>query len=222
VPQTPRFELVIFDCDGVLIDSERIANRVLAECLSEIGLPTTPEESLRDYKGHSWQACLEMFEKRLGRELPAAFGPESYRRMLEAYDRELVAVPGIHGALDRIPALQCVASNGRHATMKITLTKVGLWERFAGRIFSSVDVPRPKPFPDLFLHAAAKLGVEPARCAVVEDSPHGVSAAVQAGMTPFGYAGIEAPGPLEAAGARVFRDMAELPALLGYFGRSPL
>ena len=216
MPGAPRFELVIFDCDGVLIDSERIANRVLAECLTEIGLPTTAEESLRDYKGHSWPACVALFEARLGRALPATFAAHSYREMLAAYERELVAVPGIHAALERIPAPQCVASNGRLATMTFTLAKVGLLERFAGRIFSSEDVARPKPAPDLFLHAAAKLGVEPSRCAVVEDSPHGVSAARAAGMRAFGYAGLEASAPLAAAGATTFGDMADLPAVLGF------
>jgi HAD superfamily hydrolase (TIGR01509 family) len=216
VPGTPRFELVIFDCDGVLIDSERIANRVLAECLTGIGLRTSAEESLRDYKGHSWPACVALFEHRLGGPLPPAFAADFYRRALAAYERELVAVPGVHAALDRIPTRQCVASNGRLSTMKFTLTKVNLFERFAGRIFSAADVTRPKPAPDLFLHAAAKLDVEPSRCAVVEDSPHGVFAAVAAGMTPFGYAGLEAPGPLAAAGARVFGAMADLPRDLGF------
>ncbi|HTO09199.1 MAG TPA: HAD family hydrolase [Myxococcota bacterium] len=216
MPSTPRFELVIFDCDGVLIDSEPIANRVLAECLTGIGLPTSAEDSLRDYKGHSWPVCLALFERKLGRPLPDSFAADFYRRMLGAYERELVAVPGIHDALERIPTLQCVASNGRRAIMKVTLAKVGLFERFAGRIFSAADVARPKPAPDLFLHAAARLGIEPARCAVIEDSPHGVSAAVAAGMTAFGYAGSESPGPLATAGARVFSAMADLPAALGF------
>jgi HAD superfamily hydrolase (TIGR01509 family) len=216
VPRAPRYELVIFDCDGVLIDSERIANRVLAECLTGIGLPTSPEESHRSYKGHSWPACVALFEERLGRPIPADFAADFYRRALRAFDRELVAVPGIHDALERIPSLQCVASNGRHATMEFTLAKVGLLERFAGRIFSATDVARPKPAPDLFLHAAAKLGVEASRCAVIEDSAHGVLAAVTAGMSAFGYAGTEPAAPLEAAGARTFADMTRLPALLGF------
>jgi HAD superfamily hydrolase (TIGR01509 family) len=211
-------ELVIFDCDGVLVDSEPIANRVLAECLSEIGLPTTTEESLRDYKGHTWTECVAIAEARLRGPLPAGFGALYYRRAVDAFERELVAVPGIHEALDRIPALTCVGSNGRHATMRVTLGKTQLLQRFAGRIFSAQDVERPKPFPDLYLHAAARMGAAPERCAVVEDSAHGVRAGVTAGMSVFGYAGSEAPEPLAAAGARIFRDMRELPELLG-FGR---
>ncbi len=214
----PRFDLVIFDCDGVLVDSEPIANRVLAECLSEIGLPTTLEDSLRDYKGSSWPECVALFEARLGRPLPERFGERYYRRAIAAFERELVAVPGIHDALARIPAATCVASNGRHATMRVTLGRTRLLERFAGRIFSSADVPRPKPFPDLYLHAAARMGADPARCAVVEDSPRGVAAGVSAGMTVFGYAGLEDPDKLTAAGARIFRDMRHLPDLLGFGG----
>jgi HAD superfamily hydrolase (TIGR01509 family) len=211
-----RFELVIFDCDGVLVNSEPIANRVLAESLTEIGLPTTTEDSLATYKSRSWSQCVALIEGKLGRPLPQGFEARYYRRALDTYERELDAVPGIHQALARIPALTCVASNGRHTTMKVTLTKVGLFERFAGRIFSSMDVPRPKPFPDLYLHAASTLGVAPVRCAVIEDSPSGVTAATTAGMTVFGYAGLELPGPLAAAGASVFRDMKDLPALLGF------
>ena len=207
---------MIFDCDGVLVDSEPIANRVLAECLSEIGLPTTTEESLRTYKAHTWTECVAIAEARLGRPLPASFGATYYRRAVDAFERELIPVPGIHDALARIPVATCVGSNGRHATMKVTLTKAKLWNHFAGRIFSAQDVERPKPFPDLYLHAAQRMGVTPERCVVVEDSPHGVRAGVTAGMTVLGYAGAEAPEPLAAAGARTFRDMRALPELLGF------
>lgn len=214
-PKAQRFELVIFDCDGVLVDSEPIANRVLAECLTEIGLPTTLEESFREYKGHSWPECVALFEARLGGSLPDDFGMSYYRRAIAAFERELVAVPGIHDALARITTPTCVGSNGRHATMRVTLAKAKLLERFAGRIFSSQDVERPKPFPDLYLYAAARMGAAPARCVVIEDSAHGVRAGVTAGMTVFGYAASEDPSVLAGAGARVFRDMRELPELLG-------
>lgn len=214
----PRLELVIFDCDGVLVDSEPIANRVLAECLSDIGLLTTQEESLRDYKGHSWPECVALFEARLGGALPDGFGARYYDRAIAAFERELVAVPGIHDALARIAAPTCVASNGRHATMRVTLGKAKLLERFAGRIFSSQDVARPKPFPDLYLHAAARMGAPPERCVVIEDSPRGVQAAIAAGMAAFGYAASEDANALAGAGARVFREMRALPELLGFAG----
>jgi HAD superfamily hydrolase (TIGR01509 family) len=215
-PAAPRFELAIFDCDGVLVDSEPIANRVLAECLSEIGLPTTLEESLRDYKGHSWPECVTLFEARLDGPLPAAFAASYYRRTVAAFERELVAVPGIHDALARIPIATCVASNGRHATMRVTLAKAKLLERFTGRIFSSQDVERPKPFPDLYLHAAARMGAAPERCVVIEDSARGVRAGVTAGMAVLGYAAGGGADALSGAGARVFLDMRRLPELLGF------
>ena len=208
------FELVIFDCDGVLIDSEPIANRVLAECLSDIGLPTTMEQSMHDYMGHSWAACMDLFAARLGRPLPADFAGDHWRRLIAALRAELEPVPHVHDVLARLTTPVCVASNGRHETMRVTLAKTGLLDRFAGRVFSSADVERPKPAPDLFLHAAARMGAHPARCAVVEDSPHGVAAGVAAGMAVFGYAAQTDAAALAAAGARVFRDMRALPELL--------
>jgi len=215
VPPAPaRFELVIFDCDGVLIDSEPIANRVLAECLCEIGLPTTTEQSFERYHGMSYPACFAAVERALGRKLPAGFESDHWGRLELALARELEAVPFVLDALARIRTPACVASNGRRSTMQKTLAKTGLIERFAGKIFSADDVARPKPAPDLFLHAAASMGADPARCAVVEDSPHGVAAAVAAGMAVFGYAAQTDAAVLASAGARVFRDMRALPELL--------
>jgi len=209
-----RFDLVIFDCDGVLIDSEPIANRVLAECLCDVGMPTTTEQSYERYHGMSYPACFAAVERALGRPLPAGFVEDHWARLEAALAADLVAVPFVHDALARIATPSCVASNGRLATMHKTLAKTGLFARFAGRIFSADDVARPKPAPDLFLHAAASLGAEPSRCAVVEDSPHGVRAGVAAGMTVFGYAAQTESAKLASAGARVFTDMRSLPALL--------
>jgi HAD superfamily hydrolase (TIGR01509 family) len=206
---------VIFDCDGVLVDSEPIANRELAQALSEIGLATTPESSMRDYMGRSWAACVEIFSERLGRPLPPGFESDFWERLEAAFHRELEPVPGIHDALARIPTPICVASSGRIDKMRITLGKTGLWERFEGRIFSAADVPRAKPFPDLFLHAAARMGAAPGDCAVVEDSPRGVEAGVAAGMRVLGFAARSDAAALAASGAEVFRDMRELPDRLG-------
>jgi len=207
-------ELVIFDCDGVLVDSEPISNRVLAAALSEAGLPTTQESSMRDYMGRSWSACVEIFEARLGRALPGAFEASFMSQLETALRAELQAVPGIHDALARIATPSCIASSGRPEKMRITLGMTGLWERFEGRIFSAADVARAKPFPDLFLHAAERMGATPARCIVVEDSPRGVEAGVAAGMRVLGYAGRTDARALEVAGAEVFADMRELPERL--------
>ena len=212
--RTPRFELVIFDCDGVLVDSEPIANRVLARELTALGRPTSAEEAWREYGGQTWEACFAQMERSLGRALPPGF-PELFAERLEqALERELEPIPGIHQALAAIATPNCVASNGRHETMRLTLAKTGLLARFDGRIFSAADVPRPKPFPDLYLHAAARMGAAPARCAVVEDSPRGAAAGAAAGMTVFGFAAHGEPERLSASCARVFSDMSALPDLL--------
>jgi HAD superfamily hydrolase (TIGR01509 family) len=213
------FELVIFDCDGVLVDSEPISNRVLAECLTEIGLATTTEESMQIYMGRWWPDILAIAAERLGGPIPEPF-TETYReRQLEALAAGVEPMPGALAALERIQAPVCVASNGAERKMEITLARAGLLDRFRGRVFSAYDVERGKPAPDVFLHAAAQMGASPARCAVVEDSVLGVEAARAAEMEVFAFCGHEyatpfGPDELAAAGGVVFDSLAELPALL--------
>jgi HAD superfamily hydrolase (TIGR01509 family) len=202
---------VIFDCDGVLVDSEAISNRVLAGLLTEIGLPMTPAQSIEAFMGQSWKRVRAWAEER-GAPLPEGFRRRYLDTMFAAFEQELQPVPGIVAALDAISLPDCVASSASVEKMRFTLGHTGLWDRFEGRIFSATEVEHGKPAPDLFLHAAASMGWEPADCAVVEDSPAGVAAALAAGMTVFGYAGTTPAARLE--GARVFTDMAELPALL--------
>ena len=204
--------LVIFDCDGVLVDSEPISNRILAERLSAIGLPTTTEESIRDYMGRSWASCESLIEQRLGRPLPEDFADGYHEELYAALRSEVEPVAGVVAALDAIAAPVCVASSGSHEKIRTSLGTTGLLARFEGRIFSATDVEHGKPAPDLFLHAATAMGHEPADCVVVEDSPAGVAAGRAAGMTVLGYAALTPRAELE--GARVFASMAELPALL--------
>jgi HAD superfamily hydrolase (TIGR01509 family) len=209
--------LVIFDSDGVLVDSEPLSNRELATMLSELGLPTTVEESMATFMGRSWAACAALIEERLGRPLPAEFGDGYHRRVYAAVERELEPVPGVLEALDTVEAdgaATCVASSGSHEKLSRTLGRTGLLERFAGRIFSAADVVNGKPHPDLFLHAAAAMGATPADCTVVEDSPIGIEAAQAAGMRALGYAGRTDAALLAEADA-VFAGMRELPGLIG-------
>jgi len=206
------FDLVIFDCDGVLVDSEPLSNRILAERLTAIGLPTTMEDSIRDYMGRSWKTDQEIIEGRLGRPLPDGWVDGYHAEVLEAFERDLQPVDGIAEALDAIDVPSCVASSSAHPRIRTALRTTGLLERFDGRIFSATDVLRGKPAPDLFLHAAATLGAAPERCVVVEDAPTGVQAALTAGMTVLGYAGFTDAALLD--GATVFTSMAELPALI--------
>ncbi|WP_329118024.1 HAD family hydrolase [Streptomyces sp. NBC_01465] len=211
-------ELVIFDCDGVLVDSERIAVRVQVAIGAELGWPLTEADVMELFVGRSAASNGEQVAARLGAEAAVAWQARFEELHREAVDRELVAVDGIHEALDRIGLLGlpvCVASSGSHDKMRHTLGRTGLYERFAGRIFSATEVDRGKPEPDLFLHAARQLGVDPAACAVVEDSKYGVRAARAAGMRSFGYAGGLTPAAwLEGPDTVVFEDMRKLPQLL--------
>jgi HAD superfamily hydrolase (TIGR01509 family) len=205
---------VIFDCDGVLVNSEPISNRVLAECLTEEGLPTTTEQSIERYMGRSFKTCLELAAKQLGRPLPGDFDARFHDRLYATFETDLEPIPGIEDALDRIALPTCVASSGSHERIRRVLGVTGLLERFDDRIFSATDVRHGKPAPDLFLHAARESGFDVERCAVVEDSPAGVQAGRAAEMAVLGYADLTPADTLRAAGARVFRDMSELPDLL--------
>jgi HAD superfamily hydrolase (TIGR01509 family) len=208
------WELVIFDCDGVLVDSELPSNRVLAQMLGEIGLPLSLEETIATFMGHSMATCVAIIEQRTGRPIPPTFVTDFRDRTFEVFRRDVRPVRGIEAVLDQIQLPFCVASSGPPEKIHLTLSVTGLLSRFDGRIFSAVEVLRGKPHPDLFLHAAERMGVAPAACVVVEDSPRGVEAAVAAGMHVFGYADLTDAEVLTAAGAQVFRSMSELPGLL--------
>jgi len=210
----PGYALVIFDCDGVLVDSEPIANRVFAEMLAGQGLVLSPREMMRRYMGRSMAACRALIEGELGKALPGDFFSELHARTLVAFQNELRPVAGIRQVLDGLTTPSCVASSSAHERLRLALELTNLLSRFEGRIFSAHDVARGKPAPDLFLHAARQMGVAPERCAVVEDSAPGVEAGVSAGMDVYGYAWHDDGRALRAAGAHVFRRMAELPALL--------
>jgi HAD superfamily hydrolase (TIGR01509 family) len=208
------YDLVIFDCDGVLVNSEPISNRILAERLTAIGLPTTTEDAISDYMGRSWKTDQEIIEGRLGRPLPEGWVDAYHAEVITAFTTELLPVEGIAAALDAIEEPWCVASSSAHPRIRAALSACGLLERFDGRIFSATDVEHGKPAPDLFLHAARECGAAPERCVVIEDAPPGAEAGRRAGMEVLGYAGLTAPELLAAEGARVFTAMAELPALL--------
>ncbi|WP_234325913.1 HAD family hydrolase [Streptomyces sp. NRRL S-495] len=218
IPAEP-VRLVIFDCDGVLVDSERIAARVQIGLGAELGWPLTEEEVVERFIGRSMASIDEQVAERLGRETADRWWAEFVRRHAEEVDAGLEPVDGLPEALDAITLPTCVASSGSHEKMAHTLGRTGLHHRFAGRIFSATEVARGKPAPDLFLHAARRMGVPPSACAVVEDSAPGVLAARAAGMRAFGYAGGLTPAArLTGPDTVVFEDMRELPALLASVG----
>ncbi|WP_329116838.1 HAD family hydrolase [Streptomyces sp. NBC_01353] len=212
----PPVELVIFDCDGVLVDSERIYCRVDREVFASLGAEFTEAEVVEQFVGTSSEMLTAILEARLGRPLEPGWH-RAYKHLYDqALDAELTVVEGVMDALDQLHVPFCLASNGSHATIRRNLTRVGLLDRFEDRIFSARDVARGKPAPDLFLHAAATTGVPPEHCAVVEDSPYGVQAARAAGMRAFGYCGgLTRADRLMGPRTLVFDDMRELPKLLG-------
>ncbi len=208
-------ELVIFDCDGVLIDSERLAVKVDVVILRELGWPLSEADVIERFVGRSDADARADIEAHLGRRLPPGWDETVERRYREAFADALAPVDGVLDALDRITKPGCIASSGTHDHMRFTLGLTGLYERFAGRIFSAEDVPNGKPAPDLFLHAADRMGATPGGCVVVEDSRHGVQAARAAGMHVLGFAGgLTRPEVLEGPDTIVFDDMRDLPGLI--------
>jgi HAD superfamily hydrolase (TIGR01509 family) len=209
------WDLVIFDCDGVLVDSERIGVKIDVRVLGELGWRLSEAEVIERFVGRSEAYMVSEIEAKLGRRLPATWGETFRAQYDEAFQAGLAPVDGVIAALDAIAAPTCVASSGTHERLRFSLGLTGLLERFDGRIFSAEEVANGKPAPDLFLHAAATLGADPARCAVIEDSRYGVEAARAAGMRAFGYAGGVTPAErLRGPATTVFHDMDELPGLL--------
>ncbi|MER5402983.1 HAD family hydrolase [Streptomyces sp. NPDC002599] len=212
-----RYELIIFDNDGVLVDSEPISNTLLAAYLTELGHPTTYEDSLRDYMGSAMHRIHDLVLERTGRRLPDDFDDVFHARVFAAFERELKPVPGAGQVLEKLAAdgvPYCVASSGSHERIRVGHRTTGLDRWFdEGRVFSSQDVGRGKPAPDLFLHAAERMGVRPEKCAVVEDSPLGVQAAGAAGMDVYGFTAMT-PADRLAGATQLFSDMGELVDLL--------
>jgi HAD superfamily hydrolase (TIGR01509 family) len=197
----------------VLVDSERIATRIDVEVLGELGWALTQDEVIERFVGKTDAAMQREVEEYLGRSLSGDWQRFAHRYH-DAFAADLEPVEGIVEALDAIEIPTCVASSGTPDSIEAKLRLTGLWDRFEGRISSAADVEHGKPAPDLFLHAARKMGVPPADCAVVEDSPFGVRAARAAGMRSFAYAGGIMPAERLSDADVVFDDMRELPRLL--------
>lgn len=216
----PRPQLVIFDSDGVLVDSEPISARVLAEVATEYGIPLTAASAIERFTGISLRRVLELLAADHGRPLPADFRQRLKERDYAAYRAELRPVPGVREVLAALSLPRCVASSGSFEKLAVTLGITGLEPLFTPHIFSASQVAAGKPAPDLFLFAADRMRATPAACVVVEDSVAGIVAARAAGMRPLGFAGGGHAGPgyaamlAEAGADQVFEDMRSLPDLI--------
>jgi HAD superfamily hydrolase (TIGR01509 family) len=215
-----NFDLIIFDCDGVLVDSEVISCRAHAEVLTRHGYPITSDQVLKRFLGVSDREARQTIETELGRKLPDDFEAQLKQSALQRYAGELVAIPHIGDAIAAIGLPKCVASSGTPEKIRHGLSCAGLFEALTPHIFSAVQVTRGKPAPDLFLFAAEQMGVSPARCLVIEDSVPGVTGGHAAGMSVLGFHGgshctAGHAEMLHAAGAAVtFDDMRQLPGLI--------
>ncbi len=211
------YDLVIFDNDGVLVDSEPLANTVLSGYLTELGHPTSYEDSLRDYMGGALHRVHDLVFETSGQRLPEEFDRTLYARTFAAFEQELVPVAGVEDVLAALVAGSvpyCLASSGSHERIRVGHRAAGLSRWFGEEVvFSAQDVGKGKPEPDLFLHAAREMGVEPARCVVIEDSPLGVQAATAAGMDVYGFTAMM-PAERLAGATGYFADMKELAGLL--------
>jgi HAD superfamily hydrolase (TIGR01509 family) len=219
-----QFELVIFDLDGVLVDSEPISSRVTAAALTEAGIEISAAEVCDRFLGVSTASMLRALEAEHGRRLPENFQENLRARVLKAFEHELEPVPGVAALLEALAVDRCVASSSHPERIRRSLELVGLLERFAPHLFSATMVSAGKPAPDLFLFAAARMATEPARCLVIEDSEVGIRAAKAAGMIAFGFTGASHVCPnthaprLRAAGAdAIFAEMPPLVGLMGQF-----
>jgi HAD superfamily hydrolase (TIGR01509 family) len=208
--------LVIYDCDGVLVDSEVLSCRIDAEFLTEIGVPYTPEEVARQFLGVSLQSMISRIEAERDCKLPEDFAEQLNRILFTRFETDLKPIEGVREAILSLPYPRCVASSSVPERIALSLRVTGLADLF-DNIFSATQVARGKPAPDLFLHAASQMSARPEECIVIEDSSAGVQGAIAAGMQVIGFVGgghcgPEHRGKLRAAGASVIIDsMADLP-----------
>ncbi len=212
---TQPCDLVIFDCDGVLVETEPLVCRLYVQMFAEYGYPLEYEETLHEHHGVNLLKRLEHTAQKTGWTPPLSeFLPQFNKRLSDLTERELVIVPGVHSLINSLTVPICVASNGSREEITFRLKLSNLTERFGSAVFSGTEVPHPKPAPDVYLAAAKAFDVHPSRCVVIEDSILGVTAAVRAGMKVYGHATYNSPESLREAGAIPFDNMSELQAIL--------
>lgn len=209
-----KYKCIIFDCDGVLVDSEAISTAVLIAMATEIGVAISMEYVDDNFSGKSLKSAFDEIEKRLGNKLPEHFEKAYRARTYEAFKTQIKPVKGIHEVIDALSVPFCVASSGPPEKIKLNLRTTKLLDHFEGRIFSSYEIGSWKPDPGIFEHAAAKMGFKPSECVVIEDSIAGVQAARSGGFDVFGFGNLKNQAALEKEGAKVFFEMEELLGML--------
>lgn len=213
-----NLDLVIFDCDGVIADSEVLSASVLIEQLAALGIAIGPEDVRRDFLGRSFPTVATLIRDRFGQPLPDDFEASYRRRLLHRYATDLRPTPGVMPVLAALRLPACVATSSSPPRVARTLQLLGLAGRFGPHVFTASQVARGKPAPDLFLFAAARMGVPPSRALVIEDSPPGIAAGLAAGMRVLHYRGGAhlrgCPGTASGSGVRRFDNWAEFPQLL--------
>ncbi|WP_139957249.1 HAD family hydrolase [Flavicella sediminum] len=209
-----RYKCIIFDCDGILVDTEAISVKVLMELAKPLGLELDYENAVQVFTGLSLIKCFEFIEERVVVPLPKDIEPEFRKRTFELFNKELKAIDGIHDVVSSLKIPFCVASSGPQNKIAMNLKLTNLYTYFEGNIFSCFDLGKWKPDPAVFLHAAKTMGFKPEECVVIEDSVHGVEAAISGGFEVFGFANSRSEESLKNAGAKVFYQMKDLLALL--------
>ena len=196
-------KLIIFDCDGVLVDSERLSNQVFCQILNGYGLELTLDDMFEIFVGNTMNRCIQIITDMLGHSPPDSFETTYRTQVADVFKTDLKAVDGVEDIIINLNIPFCIASSGSHEKMKTTLGVTGLSQYFTSNIYSTRDVARAKPYPDVYLHAAEQMGFTPTECLVVEDSVLGVQAAKAAGMTVIGYTSSMSSEKLLAAGANL-------------------
>ena len=210
-----KVKCIIFDCDGTLVDSEPLTNKVIAEMAGELGITMTWEEATKLWGGKTIDAVVYGMKELSGNELPDDWVPRLVQNVSLAYKYDLVPMDGISEVLDSLRIPICVASNGRPGHVENSLKITGLYKYFEGKVYTASEVDNPKPAPDLFLYAVDKMGFPKENCVIIEDSIPGVTAAVRAGIRVLGLVKMSSSKELKEAGAEPFTNMRELPKLLG-------
>ena len=209
-----KIKCIIFDYDGVLVDSEEISNQVLISMAKQYGLEMTLEQAIRNFNGRSLKDCLQQIEEKIKKRLPDNFVNEYREKSFIAFKTDLKPVKGVRDFIDNLKISYCVASSGPVEKITLNLTTTGMFDKFKNKIFSSYQINSWKPDPDIFLFAANKMGFSISECVVVEDSLAGVISATKGGFKVFGFAKESNSQELIDEGATVFYNFNELAKLL--------